>query len=103
MIQQRRQVQGDYRVTEEPNVKITFDKSATPFIMECFGLVPKRKYIYKKDGTRATCSYCGEELTLDTVAGILKMTGTSEDDAKPGVVCTGMACVMKLTKATEGR
>ena len=75
---------------------VTFEKPAASFVLSCLDYKRKGTNIYNRAGLfefgeRAKCRFCGEEMTLSNLAGIVK----------GGLLCKKLPCLMAFAGISE--
>lgn len=90
----------------DPNISLTFDKSATDFVVESFGFSIEKDTgaIWDREcmsenrlsspRSLATCCFCEEPVSLENVAGVINFEG------EPRIACQDIGCILALATRT---
>ncbi len=88
----RRHEESQRRLEEkrqEKGIRITFDKSATPFVLEAFGCTISESGVVLKDQVVVRCGICNDVLLADNFAGAVHGAG---------LICGNIECLMEVAK-----
>ena len=74
-------------------MQLSFDKSASEFVLGAFNFTVNKDGTIWKDNASAQCCYCLDHITVDNIAGILKNRGYLEG---PLLMCNNTECLRKF-------